>query len=259
MTTPDHALLSDNILPAAEGLNAALLRDAAIPIIGLDRHGAVLRWNDAAARFFGHSAAEMLGQPLDRIVPPSHRPALAHNLSAIWNGGPPGRFNGCFVTAAGKTAAAAATASPVRHADGTIIAISLIIHSRDSHADGSPADGGQHTRAPILVMEDEALIGMGLVAMLETAGFATIGPAHDVPSATALLDRHRCGLVILDTQLCGESSAPVARRLKAAGIPFLVTSDQPASARSAPFDDAPILPRPWRTGVLVAAVHQALG
>lgn len=256
MTTPDHALRADT-LRAADGLNAALLRDAALPIIGLDRLGAVLRWNEAAARFCGYSMEQMVGQPLDRIVPPSHRPALARKLTAIWNGGPPGRFSGCFVTATGKTATAAVTASPVRR--GAIIAISLIIHSRDSHADLPPGAGSQHAHRPILVMEDEALIGLGLVAMLETAGFDTMGPVHDVPSATALLDRHPCGLVILDTHLRGESSAPIARRLKAAGIPFLVTSAQPTSARPAPFDDAPSLPRPWRTNLLVAAVHEALG
>jgi DNA-binding response OmpR family regulator len=108
-------------------------------------------------------------------------------------------------------------------------------------------------------MEDETLVGLGLVAMLENAGFAALGPARDVPSANALLDRHECALAILDTHLRGESSAPVARRLRADGIPILVASAGPASSRPTAFDGAPSLTRPWRTNRLVAAVHEVLG
>jgi len=257
MTFDDDPFL-DAALHNGGALTIAMIRDAAVPIIGVEPHGIVLCWNDAASRFCGYSMPQMVGRPLDRIIPHGHRPALARKLSAIWDGGPPGQFNGCFITAAGKMAAAPMTASPVRDGQGSVIAASLILHIRDASAEATSSPGGQQRRKSILVMEDEALIGLGLVAMLENAGFSVMGPARDVPSATALLDRHPCALAILDTHLQGESSAPVARRLRADGIPFLVTSANPASARPAAFDGAPDLPRPWRTNRLVAAVHAAL-
>ncbi|HWJ68910.1 MAG TPA: PAS domain-containing protein [Sphingobium sp.] len=264
MTTSDHDLLPDAASHDGDGLNAALVRDAAVPIIALDRQGAVLRCNEAAAHFCGYAMGHIAGRPLDQIIPDSHRPALARKLAAIWDGGPSGRFHGFFMTATGKTVAASMTASPARDESGTVIAASLIIHTRDSHPDnGTVADDQKDLRhkgsRPILVMDDEALMGLGLVTMLENAGFAAMGPARNLASATALLDRQPCALAILDTHLRGESSAPIARRLRADGIPFLVTSACPVRGRAPVFDGAPSLPRPWRTSRLVAAVHEALG
>ena len=92
----------------------------------------------------------------------------------------------------------------------------------------------------ILIVEDEVLTGLGLIATLENAGFRVIGPARDVRAGMELLDRHRCELAILDVNLGdGETSAPLAERLKDAGIPFFVTSGYSAQHNSAIFNDAP--------------------
>ncbi len=34
-----------------------------------DADGRIVHWNDAAERFFGYTAAEAVGQPVDLIVP----------------------------------------------------------------------------------------------------------------------------------------------------------------------------------------------
>ncbi|AEV84414.1 hypothetical protein ACWT_3391 [Actinoplanes sp. SE50] len=53
------------------------LHSAVDGIITIDGHGRVLAWNLGAQNLLGHSAADMLGQPLDRIIPAHAR--AAHN------------------------------------------------------------------------------------------------------------------------------------------------------------------------------------
>ena len=60
---------------AAEAAQAALvLRHSADAVMGQSIDGRVLRWNEAAERLYGYSAAEMIGQSLDVVIPPSHLP-----------------------------------------------------------------------------------------------------------------------------------------------------------------------------------------
>lgn len=261
MPTPGQ----DQFLHVAAGASsdnafgAVIIRDAVAPIIGLDLHGAVMSWNDAAARFFGYAFADIAGQPVSRIVAHSHRPQLARINASLRDGQRPNPFNTRFVTATGTATMATVTASPVRNDTGAITAMSLIVQMPEMPAGPRLSPAGKATHRPILVVEHEALIGLGLVAMLENAGFAVIGPAGDIQAATDLLDRHHCALAILDIHLWGETSAPLARRLKAEGIPFLVTSAHPASSQAAAYDKAPNAPKPWRASSLVAAVHEVLG
>ena len=51
----------------------ALLASASDAIIATDREGRITFWNPGAARIFGFSAAEAVGQSLDLIIPDSLR------------------------------------------------------------------------------------------------------------------------------------------------------------------------------------------
>lgn len=52
-----------------------ILEQAPDAIIFADREGAIRLWNSAAARLFGHAAAEVLGENLDLIIPERFRKA----------------------------------------------------------------------------------------------------------------------------------------------------------------------------------------
>jgi PAS domain S-box-containing protein len=52
---------------------ATLVRQAADAIVYADAGGSIRFWNDAAARIFGFTAAEAIGQSLDLIIPESLR------------------------------------------------------------------------------------------------------------------------------------------------------------------------------------------
>ena len=52
-----------------EWLAAAVVKESAEAIVVTDPAGIILLWNDGAARIFGYSAVEAMGQSLDVIIP----------------------------------------------------------------------------------------------------------------------------------------------------------------------------------------------
>ena len=59
---------------------AGLLGPGADAIIAVDEGGRIVFYNRAAERIFGHLAVEMLGQPVDRLLPEPHAPTPAAQL-----------------------------------------------------------------------------------------------------------------------------------------------------------------------------------
>jgi PAS domain S-box-containing protein len=60
----------------ADFYQAAVL-NAGIPVVSLDATGRILAWNPAAVRMFGRSEAEVLGWPLETLIPSEYRPDAA--------------------------------------------------------------------------------------------------------------------------------------------------------------------------------------
>ena len=79
-------------------------------------------------------------------------------------------------------------------------------------------------RCKVLIVEDEFLIAMELVEVLEDAGYEVVGPATTVKAALEMLDRDRPHVCVLDVNLRGEHSAPVAAALVAHNVPFVLSS-----------------------------------
>ncbi|MCO5122218.1 MAG: PAS domain S-box protein [Rhizobacter sp.] len=63
----------------SNSLGELILEQAAEAVVYANRHGVIERWNAAAARMFGFSAAEALGQSLDLMIP-------EHLRKAHWRG-----------------------------------------------------------------------------------------------------------------------------------------------------------------------------
>lgn len=253
-------------ITGSNALLAAIVQSASDAIIGMDLHGTVLSWNDAATRLLGHDASDMIGRQISRIIPYDRRREQESLLSCIREGRGIAMFETIHLGASGHEIAVTVTPSPVFDRAGAIIAASLIIRERGSAKRDARANWPYMLAAPsgvtrnILVVEDEALIGLGLAAMLENSGFDVIGPTGDVKTAMALLDRHDCALAILDINLGrGETSAPLAERLKENGVPFFVTSGYLADTQPAIFGEVPSFPKPVRARSLVAAVQEVLG
>lgn len=80
----------------------------------------------------------------------------------------------------------------------------------------APADG-----ARVLVVEDEALTALALAQVLQDARYEVIGPVGRVQEAIDLARARPPDVAVLDVNLFGQPSFPVAEALDAMGVPFL--------------------------------------
>ena len=124
--------------------------------------------------------------------------------------------------------------------------------ARPSAPAPAPASGQRR----VLVVEDEAIIAIDMAAALEDAGFSVIGPVGSVFEAMQLLDEKPCDCAVLDINLAGETSAPVASRLLADGIPFVTVSGNTPESTGDEFSQSPFLSKPIITSKLLAKLDQ---
>ncbi|MFO1056721.1 MAG: response regulator [Dongiaceae bacterium] len=81
----------------------------------------------------------------------------------------------------------------------------------------SAAEAG---RPRVLVVEDEALVAFELEDIISEGGFAVVGPANALDSALVAAEREPIDAAVLDINLRGELSFPVAYALRSRQIPF---------------------------------------
>lgn len=74
----------------------------------------------------------------------------------------------------------------------------------------------------VLVAEDEALLAAELEAVLESAGALVVGMASDVAQGLKILENEHPEAAVLDLNLGGEVSAPLAAALKERNVPFVI-------------------------------------
>jgi CheY-like chemotaxis protein len=110
----------------------------------------------------------------------------------------------------------------------------------------------------VLLVEDEAIIAMTAEDMLEELGCATAAVASSLPDAMAAAARRDFDIALLDINLNGVESLPVAAMLKAAGLPFVFTTGYGATGRDAEYDDVPLVTKPYQMGDLAKAIVAAL-
>ncbi len=112
------------------------------------------------------------------------------------------------------------------------------------------------TPAPrrVLVVEDEMLIAMMLEDMLTDLGHHVVGVAPNLKSALVMAREEQFDLAILDINLAGERSFPVAQALQARGLPFLFATGYGPLGLEAPFRDTPTLNKPFHMADLAKAI-----
>jgi CheY-like chemotaxis protein len=108
----------------------------------------------------------------------------------------------------------------------------------------------------ILVVEDEALVAMLVEDALLDSGFTVLGPAATVEEALALLEREAPDAVVLDLNLAGETSAPVADWLALRRIPYVIATGYGASGLPAGHEDAMVLAKPYDPAELTSVLDR---
>ena len=74
----------------------------------------------------------------------------------------------------------------------------------------------------ILLVDDEALVALHVEDMLSGAGYEVVGPAHRLQDALTVVDEDVFDAAVLDVNLAGEYVWPVAEKLFARKIPFVL-------------------------------------
>jgi diguanylate cyclase (GGDEF)-like protein/PAS domain S-box-containing protein len=86
----------------------------------------VLSWNKGAERLYGYSAHEMIGQPVQMLVPPERRPELAAIMQRLTEQQRIEHFETVRRRKDGQLIDVSVTISPVKDANGTIVGASTI-------------------------------------------------------------------------------------------------------------------------------------
>lgn len=107
----------------------------------------------------------------------------------------------------------------------------------------------------ILVVEDEFFLADDLCRDLEGVGATVVGPAPSVKRALALLEANlSLDAVLLDVNLGGELSYPVADALLANSVPFVFTSGYDEAALGKHYSHVPRCQKPADLQTIVRAL-----
>jgi CheY-like chemotaxis protein len=121
----------------------------------------------------------------------------------------------------------------------------------------APSSGG--LGAPVfLLVEDEMMLAMLVEDMLRDLGCDVIKAGH-LPRALTLANTAALDGAILDINIDGEMVYPVARALRARGIPFIFSSGYTAAMVPAQIKDVPLLPKPIEDTELGPLMQETFG
>jgi CheY-like chemotaxis protein len=110
----------------------------------------------------------------------------------------------------------------------------------------------------VLIVEDEAMVAVLLEELLLELGCRVVEVAARVDTALASIAERCFDVAILDVNLEGELSYPVADELELRGIPFLFVTGYGAQAIPEKYHRHTILQKPFRKRDFEQALFKAL-
>lgn len=97
----------------------------------------------------------------------------------------------------------------------------------------------------ILVVEDEALIGLMLEDLLQEIGCHVVATAARLEQAFGAVDDHAIEAAILDVNVNGQDSFGLAAVLAERNIPFMFTTGYGKSIIKIDFRNRPVIGKPY--------------
>jgi PAS domain S-box-containing protein len=104
----------------------AIIESSDDAIVSKTLQGIIRTWNRGAERIFGWKADEVIGKAINLIIPPDRQHEEPHILSRIQRGERVDHFETVRMTKDGRLIDVSVTISPIRDADGKIVAASKI-------------------------------------------------------------------------------------------------------------------------------------
>lgn len=113
----------------------------------------------------------------------------------------------------------------------------------------------------VLLVEDEALVAMLIEDMLADDGCTVVATASRLTEALGYAEDAALAfdVAILDLNLAGENTFPVAGALAARGLPFAFATGYGAGGLPAEWRDRPTLQKPFNATDVTKALITALG
>jgi DNA-binding response OmpR family regulator len=105
-----------------------------------------------------------------------------------------------------------------------------------------------------LLVEDEALVAMLIEDALDSAGAVMLGPYAAVAPALAAIPEALPELAVLDLNLAGESSLPIADDLAGRGVPLVFASGYGQAGLPPRFRGRPMLAKPFDPAELISVL-----
>ncbi len=114
-------------------------------------------------------------------------------------------------------------------------------------------------RVRVLLVEDEAFIAMVVESYLEELGCDVVATASRLEDGIRKATDLQIDVALLDVNLAGKLSYPIAEVLNSRNIPFIFATGYGLSALPDTFTGTPVLPKPFEQIKLAQALTGLLG
>lgn len=151
------------IPPSAESLLAAIVDSSDDAILSRDLDGTITSWNRGAARIFGYTAEEAIGQPIRILLPAERATEEEHILERVTRGERIDHFETARRAKDGTLVDVSVTVSPVKDGQGKIVGASKVARDITAQKRGSQAD---QLLAAIVSSSDDAIISKSLEGVI---------------------------------------------------------------------------------------------
>ncbi len=145
------------------------------------------------------------------------------------------------------------TARAASRTSADLARTSLPSHAAPAGAASAPLAGRR-----ILVVEDEPLIALDIVAALEHAGAAIVGPVGTVDEALQVIERAALDGALLDANLRGQHAGSIAAALTRRKISFVFVTGYGRETLPPGFGEAPLLAKPFSEEELLEAAAKVV-
>ena len=111
----------------------------------------------------------------------------------------------------------------------------------------------------LLVVEDEMLVLLNVEDILADLGCESVTAAATVDQALELIAAQTFDAAMVDVNLDGRKSYPVADALAARSVPFVFSTGYSGQSLDDGYRDRPVLAKPYRQSELVEVLTRLLG
>src|ERR687884_1012200 len=158
---------------------AAIVEASEDAIIGKTLDGTITSWNPAAARLYGYSAAEAIGQSISLLVPPDRHDELQELLARVARGESISHLETERLRKDGTRITVSASIAPVRAASGAVVAAAVV--ARDITERKRAEEALRASEARLRAVIDNAPISLyvtdaaGVIVLCEGRALRQIG------------------------------------------------------------------------------------